>query len=630
MQELFFQFVGVSITTSIFIILLFILSPVIQQRYRVKWRYFIWLFLAFRLLLPVNFGITEPPVEIDIPNIGISYNSPANSETREASRMDQVAGDNQAIVQGQNPGEIGHLEGTWNEGQLLPPGAIKDPEHSFISLGKILTMVYFTGVTVFLLGQFVLYLSFAKATRRWYQPVENSHIITAFEEMKKDLYLTSPLGLKLCKKVTSPMITGLIRPTLLLPHEDYEGADLTFVLKHELTHFRRNDLWFKLLLLLVQGFHWYNPLVHLMVREANKDIEMACDEEVLKDQSGDTRKQYTERILALMEVKGIHDPPISTNFHGGKHMMRDRIRSILDEEKKRRGIFAIAFLMVVVVLGSACKIQALENLQISMTGEYVKDYTVDLDGDGMAETTFQLESNGTNPDLFLAAKRDWKRLDVVPLFQEVTPEEDYGFQAANMAGKDIINFLVFKKEAENTFGGGRWAFYSWKNGRFQKKSLDPVTENLQAHIISFADAENNVLQGGVLAWLKEESNYVAENPVVAFYFENQQKSSKGPKAIYYAPLSAYDLEGYKAWGEEALSKAMTEMKLVKGQDIADLLETPADNGNWLDRNDKRLGEKIFLQTKEVIYISLPKTIVTITSYYALENGSWVYVTGQIE
>lgn len=612
MKEVFFQYLGVSITTSIFILLLFGLSPVIKERYRVKWRYFIWLFLAFRLLLPVNFGITEPPVEIDIPNIGVSY----NSSVREDQRESLPAGETLTL------GEVQQLETalqSTSKGELL-----QETKPSFISLSKILTSLYFAGLGLFLLAQLALYLSFIRATRRWYQPVENSCILAAFEEMKQDLYLASPLRLRLCKKVTSPMITGLIRPTLLLPHENYEGADLTFVLKHELTHFRRKDLWFKLLLLVVQGLHWYNPVVHLMVREANKDIEMACDEEVLKGQPGQVRKQYTERILALMEVKGIQDPPISTSFHGGKHMMRDRIRSIFDEGQKKSGIVTIVFAMFFVILGSACRIQALENLEIPMTDDYVGHYAVDLDRDGVAETTFQVESVDTKPGLFLAARRDWKRLDVESLFPEAYPNGNFGFQAANMEDINTINFLVSRTEAENPFGG-RWAFYTWKNGSFQKKSLDPVTENLQAQVLSPAEGELNPLGAHVIARLAGKADFTPENPLVAFYFESEWRDNR--KAVNYAPLSDYDAAGYEAWGEEALSKAMIEMKLIKGEDIADFFETPA-GGNGVANND--LDETVFLKTTEVLYISLPESIATITSYYALKEGNWVYVTGQIE
>ena len=94
--------------------------------------------------------------------------------------------------------------------------------------------------------------------------------------------ILKPFKVRICRKIISPMITGLFRPTLLLPHEEYANTDLTVILHHELVHYRRNDLWFKLLLIFANALHWFNPLIYIMVREANKDIEISCDEEVLK------------------------------------------------------------------------------------------------------------------------------------------------------------------------------------------------------------------------------------------------------------------------------------------------------------------------------------------------------------
>ena len=94
-----------------------------------------------------------------------------------------------------------------------------------------------------------------------------------FYSLKNKMAIVKFFQVKVCRKIHSPMITGLFRPTLLLPHEDYEKADLEVILKHELIHFRRNDLWFKLLLILANALHWFNPFIYVMVREANRDIE---------------------------------------------------------------------------------------------------------------------------------------------------------------------------------------------------------------------------------------------------------------------------------------------------------------------------------------------------------------------
>ena len=89
------------------------------------------------------------------------------------------------------------------------------------------------------------------------------------------------LALLICPAVGAPLVTGFVNPALLLPREAVSDG----VLRHELIHTRRRDLWYKLLLLLARALHWFNPLVHGMARTANRDLERACDEAAVSDRT---------------------------------------------------------------------------------------------------------------------------------------------------------------------------------------------------------------------------------------------------------------------------------------------------------------------------------------------------------
>ena len=93
------------------------------------------------------------------------------------------------------------------------------------------------------------------------------------------------------------MAVGVLQPRLLLPRGDYGEEELTFILRHELTHIHRRDLWYKLVLLLAQTVHWFNPLVWLMVRQAEADIELTCDDAVMAGRDGGDRRAYSEALL---------------------------------------------------------------------------------------------------------------------------------------------------------------------------------------------------------------------------------------------------------------------------------------------------------------------------------------------
>ncbi|KQM11238.1 hypothetical protein AOA80_09590, partial [Methanomassiliicoccales archaeon RumEn M1] len=88
--------------------------------------------------------------------------------------------------------------------------------------------------------------------------------------------------LLVCQGLKAPMLAGLLRPAILLPPGALSGEELGFSLLHELTHYRRRDVWLKTLVLWVNALHWFNPLMWYMVRLVERDIELACDEDALR------------------------------------------------------------------------------------------------------------------------------------------------------------------------------------------------------------------------------------------------------------------------------------------------------------------------------------------------------------
>lgn len=150
--------------------------------------------------------------------------------------------------------------------------------------------------------------------------------------------------------VPNPMLVGFRKPLLFLPHENYADEELEFILKHELIHFKRHDIGYKLLLLVVQAIHWFNPFVWLLTREAAREIEHYCDDTVVRNQSLICRKKYCEAILSAMQKKDMRSIALSTNFSGGKHTMRQRFVNILNMKKKRNGV--VLFCAVLLLIGA--------------------------------------------------------------------------------------------------------------------------------------------------------------------------------------------------------------------------------------------------------------------------------------
>ena len=93
------------------------------------------------------------------------------------------------------------------------------------------------------------------------------------------------------------MLIGFMKSTIILPERIYNERELLLILRHELVHYQQHDLWYKLVLLATNAVHWFNPLVYLMNRQANHDVEQVCDDKVVANQDMDYRKAYSLTIL---------------------------------------------------------------------------------------------------------------------------------------------------------------------------------------------------------------------------------------------------------------------------------------------------------------------------------------------
>ncbi len=153
-----------------------------------------------------------------------------------------------------------------------------------------------------------------------------------------------PVQIKVCGAVNAPLAYGLIRPVILLPQNtDWtDEGQLTCVLTHEYVHIRRGDLGWKLLLTAALCVHWFNPLVWVMYFRANRDLELACDEAVVRILGLDSRKGYAYALLSAAE-SGFS--PLCLTYTTKNHM-EERIRAIMKMKKRSLAAVLTAALLV--------------------------------------------------------------------------------------------------------------------------------------------------------------------------------------------------------------------------------------------------------------------------------------------
>lgn len=142
----------------------------------------------------------------------------------------------------------------------------------------------------------------------------------------------------------SPFVFGLIRPKIYLPFRT-RRQDLPYVLLHEQAHIRHGDVWFKLLGFLLLAVYWFNPCIWAAYLFFSQDLELACDERVIRRMHSAARADYAESLLVCSNSHRLAAGPLA--FDGGQ--LKGRIRAVLGFKKPTVWILIAALLAGIAV-----------------------------------------------------------------------------------------------------------------------------------------------------------------------------------------------------------------------------------------------------------------------------------------
>ena len=150
-------------------------------------------------------------------------------------------------------------------------------------------------------------------------------------------------------KTISPLMTGLFKPVLILPETEMTEKQKHYVLIHELTHFKRKDIFYKWLVCLVKCLHWFNPAIYFASGQIDVECEISCDIAATEHMTKEEKMAYVDTILALVSA-GAKKMPLTTAMASGKGILKRRIRSIAKMQKNSRFIKIFSTSVAVVFL----------------------------------------------------------------------------------------------------------------------------------------------------------------------------------------------------------------------------------------------------------------------------------------
>lgn len=367
MADFLLYILKINLLAAAVILLTVIVSGNLARKYSVRWKYRIWLALAILLLLPMHVPDSWNVVEIHVPAVFSiktqQTNLPqetvmaesADSETagtqQEVLRSPDTVETSQAAVQQRSP----ENRNTGNTETASVSARWISMEHA----AKLAAAIWVAGA-LFLGVKKALETHFAgKALRRWNMPNWNRSLEREYRKICKSMKVKHAPRLMLNSRLNTPLLMGFCHPCICLPQTGYTAEEQELILRHELCHYRRKDLWYKLLMNLLCIVYWFNPALWWMKKEADRDIEFLCDETVMETRTVQERILYN-RLLARTAVGKASVSGLTTSFNDSLMNLKKRMLNIMRAGEMKRGSAITACFLALFVLGNAltgCSVQ---------------------------------------------------------------------------------------------------------------------------------------------------------------------------------------------------------------------------------------------------------------------------------
>lgn len=292
MNGLFMQILNMSITGSYCIIAVFFIRLLLKKQPKI-FSYVLWSIVLFRLVCPVSF---ESMFSI-----------------LHAKDINVSNGTGHQVFRSVNGMGVGYqkIDKTPLESPVISTASsapdVEDIMNVTFSRQNILQAVWLTGV----LGMFL-------------------YTIISTMKLKKSLKKARKEGdYYVAEQLRTPFVFGLIHPRIYLPYGLHK-EELSYILEHEHTHIRRKDYLMKPLAFVVLSVHWFNPLVWLAFLYMEKDMEMSCDEAVIRKMGNQIKKDYSTSLLSIADGRMLFK---GTPLAFGEGNVKGRIKNILSYKK---------------------------------------------------------------------------------------------------------------------------------------------------------------------------------------------------------------------------------------------------------------------------------------------------------
>ncbi|MEY9974869.1 beta-lactamase regulating signal transducer with metallopeptidase domain/uncharacterized DUF497 family protein [Lysinibacillus sp. RC46] len=287
---------NMSVDASLILIIVLLMRMLVRNKVPKQTFLILWGIVAFKLLIPYSF-YSKLSIQPMLKNVFVTLTHSNDSESMHHTI------------------EIAQTSSTFSHQLLMTSDSVQ----YLWACGGI-------GVFLFFIVAYVrFYKEFKTAI-----PVKNNEYL---DRWLNDHKLKRTIQIAVSDRIKTPLTYGIFKPVILLPKSTNweDAASIQFILTHELIHIKRFDVLWKVILTIMVALHWFNPLVWFMYFLVNRDIELSCDERVIR-QFGDKAKSTYALSLINMADETYTVTPLCNHF--SKNGIEERIVSIMTLKKK--------------------------------------------------------------------------------------------------------------------------------------------------------------------------------------------------------------------------------------------------------------------------------------------------------
>ena len=337
-------FLSMSFSGSLLILALLLGKQILKNKISRQWQYYIWLVVVLRLLLP--FG---PEVSL----LGKTYQAADQAITQAAPLPSQQPAIN-------TPGNAlaPAVDLDKNNETVNSPAENLTTAHPLQEIWGLLAnhiwLVWLVVAMGLLIRKVTIYQGFMRYIHAGLTPVSDIERLDELSIVAEQSGIKKPIELCVNPLVSSPLLIGFFHPCIVLPSADISEKDFRYVILHELTHYKRRDMFYKWLVQVTVCLHWFNPLVYLMSREVTKACEFSCDEAVVAKMGCDHAQDYGKTLLDAMAAVGKYKENLgAVTLSENKELLKERLGAIMKFKKKSKAIQLLTGTLTLCIVFSA-------------------------------------------------------------------------------------------------------------------------------------------------------------------------------------------------------------------------------------------------------------------------------------